>query len=101
MATTNKEHTTYREAEQAGRAARKTAINAKNSATAWFNGVAPGHGNAIFFGLVGLIVAIVILSVGFFQALLIVILVLAGVSFGQWLEGKPTVFDAIKRLING
>lgn len=95
------QQSTYASYERAGNAARNQAMNAKRTATAWFEGVAPGHGNAVFFGLVGLLVAIVILWVGFFQALLIAILVICGVSFGQWLDGKPTVFDAIRRMFKG
>lgn len=98
---TDTQQSSYQQYEQAGRAVKNSAMNAKNSATAWFNGIAPGYGNTIFFGLMGLIIAVVILSVGFFPALLIAFLVLCGVAFGQWLDGRPTVFDGIKQFFRG
>ncbi|MDJ1121987.1 DUF2273 domain-containing protein [Olsenella sp. YH-ols2217] len=82
-----------------GRRARNAAGNARRQASAWLDGVAPGHGNAVLFGIAGGVVALVILYVGFFQALLIAILVLAGVAFGQWLDGDPVIINALSRLL--
>lgn len=84
---------------ESGKRARNAAGNARRQASAWLDGVAPGHGNAILFGIAGGVVALVILYVGFFQALLIAILVFAGVAFGQWLDGDPVIIDALSRLL--
>lgn len=86
------------DAREQGRRTRVAADRARRQATAWFDGVAPGHGNAVLFGIAGLAVALVILFVGFFQALLIAVLVLAGVAFGQWLDGDPVIVNGIARL---
>lgn len=92
-----KETGKVRDYEKSGSEARSRAIEAKDSATAWLEGFMPGHGNAIFFGILFLILALVIIWLGFFPALFIALLVIVGVAFGQWLDGKPTILDSVKR----
>lgn len=83
---------------QSGEAAGRAFRDAKKNATEVFDGMAPGHGNEIFFGLVGLLAAVLFFVVGFWQTLAIVLLVIVGVAFGQWVDGKPTILNAVKRL---
>jgi uncharacterized membrane protein len=66
---------------------------------AWIETRFPGHGNAIFFGLVGLAAAILIFSLGFWRTLLIAVLVVAGVAFGQYLDGDPRIVNVFRRLL--
>lgn len=91
------QHQSYR---QSGEAAGRAFRDAKKNATEVFDGIAPGHGNEIFFGLVGLVAAFLFFIIGFWQTLIIVVLVIAGVAFGQWIDGKPTILDGIKRLFS-
>lgn len=83
---------------QSGEAAGRAFRDAKKNATEVFDGMAPGHGNEIFFGLVGFLAAVLFFVVGFWQTLAIVLLVIVGVAFGQWVDGKPTILNAVKRL---
>lgn len=87
------------QAKAQGRAAKDAMVRARARATGWLEGIAPGHGNAIFFGIVGLVAGILIFTVGFWETLVLVILVLVGVTFGQWLDGDPRIWNALMGLI--
>lgn len=82
-----------------GKAARDAVTHAKDVAYGWFDGAAPGHGNAIFFGIMGFLAAVLIFVVGFWETLLMVVFVLVGVTFGQWLDGDPKIWNALRSLI--
>jgi uncharacterized membrane protein len=87
-------------AKQAKASGKKTqARDVHRTIVAWIETRFPGHGNAIFFGLVGLIAAILVFSLGFWRTLLIAVLVVAGVAFGQYLDGDPRIVNALRRLI--
>ena len=94
----DKASTTTQDFRKSGEAAGRAIKDAKKNATEMFDGMAPGHGNEIFFGVVAFITAILIFWIGFFPALFIVLLVIVGVAFGQWVDGKPTILNAIKSL---
>jgi uncharacterized membrane protein len=66
----------------------------------WIETKFPGHGNAILFGIIGLVVALLIFSLGFWRTLVIAALVVAGVAFGQYLDGNPRIIRALRHLIN-
>lgn len=83
---------------KSGEAAGRAIKDAKKNATEMFDGMAPGHGNEIFFGVVAFIAAILIFWIGFFPALFIALLVIIGVAFGQWIDGRPTILNAVKSL---
>ncbi|MBQ9058237.1 MAG: DUF2273 domain-containing protein [Atopobiaceae bacterium] len=70
------------------------------SPTGFFEEMFPGHGNAVLFGLIGLITAILLFWVGLWRALIVVFLILLGVSYGQYLDGKPSILKSVLRLIN-
>jgi uncharacterized membrane protein len=61
--------------------------------------LAPGHSNAVIFGVLGVVVALLIFWVGFFQALFVALMATAGVAFGQWLDGDPRIINAVKHLL--
>ena len=82
-----------------GRQARSAVDGARRKATAFAEGVAPGHGNAIVCGVVGFVAAVLIFLIGFWQTLFIAFLVLVGIAFGQYLDGDPKIIRALMRLI--
>jgi uncharacterized membrane protein len=87
---------TETDAREQGAAARRAVSSATKSATSWLEGVFPGHGNAALFAIIGLVVALLFFSLGFWQTVLLVILVVAGVAFGQKLDGDPKIINALK-----
>ncbi|MCH3968118.1 MAG: DUF2273 domain-containing protein [Atopobiaceae bacterium] len=84
-----------------GKAARETMERTGHAVTSWFEEMFPGHGNAVLFALIGLLAAILLFAIGFWQTLLVVILVVAGVAFGQYLDGDPTIINWFKGLADG
>lgn len=92
---------TYTEEDygRTGRQARSAVNGARRKATAFADGVMPGHGNAVVYGTLGFIAAILIFWLGFWQTIFIAFLVLVGVAFGQYLDGDPKIIRAFMRLI--
>lgn len=82
-----------------GAQARRLAAKTRSTATSWAEGLAPGHSNAVIFGVLGVLAALLIFWVGFFQALFVALMACAGVAFGQWLDGDPRIINAIKHLL--
>ena len=62
------------------------------------NGMA--HPHAFYFGVLGLVLALLIFWIGFFRTLLIVLLVVVGVAIGQWYDGDPKIINAVKKAIS-
>lgn len=63
-------------------------------------GVFPGKSNTVLFGVIGLIAALLLLSVGFWRMLIISIFVFIGVAVGQTLDGNPKLLNWIKDLFS-
>lgn len=63
---------------------------------AWVGTAMPGHENAVLWGIAGLAIALILLFVGFWQFLVIMLFVVAGVSFGQYLDGDPKIMSTIR-----
>ena len=82
-----------------GRQARSAVDGARRKLTAFAEGVFPGHGNAVFYGAIGFIAAVLIFWIGFWQTLFIAFLVFVGVAFGQYLDGDPKIIRTFMRLI--
>lgn len=83
----------------AGRQTRAAVDGAREKATAFAEGVFPGHGNAILWGVIGFLAALLVFLLGFWRTLFIAFLVLVGVAFGQYLDGDPKIVRAIMRFI--
>ncbi len=62
--------------------------------------VVPGHENELLWAGIGFVCALILLFVGFWQFLLILVFVIAGVIFGQYLDGKPRVLNTLKSWIS-
>lgn len=61
--------------------------------------VVPGHENEFLFAVIGFVAALVLLLIGFWQFMVILLFVIAGVMFGQYLDGEPKVLNALKEWI--
>lgn len=67
----------------------------------WVSRAFPGHEHAFWGGVAGLAVAVLIFTVGIFQALVVALLVLAGVAAGQLADGDPKIINAVRRFFTG
>lgn len=72
--------------------------HARRSLAAWLAENFPGHENAVFGGLIGLVIAILVFVIGFWQTLFITACVLVGVAVGQYADGNPKVVNAFLSL---
>lgn len=66
----------------------------------WFKRTFPGRENAVLFGLLGLIIAVLIFVIGIWRSSVIAIFVVAGVAIGQAVDGDPKIVRAIQRFIS-
>ena len=67
---------------------------------AWVRRTFPGHEHAFWGGVLGFVVAILFLVLGLFKALVIVVLVVAGVAVGQALDGDSRIVDLLRRIFS-
>ncbi len=68
--------------------------------SAWVSKTFPGHENAFWGGALGLLAAVVLLAFGIFKTLVVVVLVVAGVALGQFVDGDPKLIRALQRLFS-
>ena len=92
------------QAEAAAAPAEQQAAGAKPEgsfarASQWFDQTFPHSKNAVIGGLAGLVVALLLFSIGLLKTLVIAILVLVGVAAGQYLDGDPKLVKAIQNLM--
>ena len=62
----------------------------------WMKSTFPGHEKAFIGGLLGLVAALLFLSLGIGRALVVAFFVIVGVAIGQYLEGDPKILTAIR-----
>ena len=58
------------------------------------------HFHAVVGGVCGLVVAVLIFVVGFWQTLFVSLLAGVGVALGQYLDGDPKIVNLIRRLLS-
>ncbi len=68
-----------------------------SATTGWLSQNFPGHENAVFGGVCGLVIAILVFVIGFWQALFLALCVTVGVAIGQYVDGNPTVVRFVRR----
>ena len=73
--------------------------SAMRNPSGWLQGSFPGHEHAALGGLVGLVLALCVFLVGFWQTLFVSVLVVVGIAVGQYLDGDPKIINFIRRLI--
>ena len=62
----------------------------------WMKTAFPGHEKSFIGGLLGLVAALLFLSLGVGRALVVILFVVVGVAVGQYLEGDPKILTAIR-----
>ncbi len=65
----------------------------------WFATTFPHSRNAVFGGICGLVVALLLFSVGLFKTLVIALLVTIGVACGQYADGDPKLVNLVRELM--
>ena len=73
--------------------------DAAQKAADWLNDIVPGHGNTILFGIVGLILALLVFEIGVWRSFVVLVLVVGGMTFGQYLDGDPKILRFIRDLL--
>lgn len=85
--------------EDAKQVQQRGLAGAVTSLRQWLTQTFPGHENAVLFGFLGFIIAILIFIIGFWRTLFIALVVAVGVAIGQQLDGDPKIINAIRNLI--
>lgn len=65
----------------------------------WFATTFPHSRNAVLGGICGLVVALLLFSVGLFKTLVIALLVTIGVACGQYADGDPKLVNLVRELM--
>ena len=68
-------------------------------ASRWLDETFPNSRNAVLGGVTGLVVALLLFSIGVLKTLVIAILVVVGIACGQYLEGEPKIVRFIQNLM--
>lgn len=79
---------------------RKSLRSAAERAASWLNGWFPGHGNSVLFGVVGLLVALLVFKIGIWRSFVVLVLVVGGIAFGQYLDGDPKILRFIRDILS-
>jgi len=79
---------------------RDSAAEAARKAADWLNRFVPGHGNTILFGIVGLLLALLVFKIGVWRSFVVLVLVVGGMAFGQYLDGDPKILRLFRDLLN-
>ena len=65
----------------------------------WFAQTFPTSQNAVIGGLVGLLLALLLFTIGILKTLVIAVLVVAGVAVGQYLDGDAKLIRIVQNLM--
>ena len=65
----------------------------------WFATTFPHSRNAVLGGICGLVVALLLCSVGLLKTLVIALLVTIGVACGQYVDGDPKLVNLVRELM--
>ena len=65
----------------------------------WFATTFPHSRNAVLGGICGLVVALLLFSVGLLKTLVIALLVTIGVACGQYADGDPKLVNLVRELM--
>lgn len=76
------------------------AASAVRGLRSWLDETFPGHVNAVVFAFLGFLVALLLFAIGLWRTLVLVLLVTAGVAFGQYLDGDPKVIRFLSTLFS-
>lgn len=65
----------------------------------WFATTFPHSRNAVLGGICGLVVALLLFSIGLLKTLVIALLVTIGVACGQYADGDPKLVNLVRELM--
>ncbi|WP_343006053.1 MULTISPECIES: DUF2273 domain-containing protein [unclassified Collinsella] len=65
----------------------------------WLDETFPNSRNAVLGGVTGLVVALLLFTIGVLKTLVIAILVVVGIACGQYLDGDPKIVRFIQNLM--
>ena len=68
-------------------------------ASHWIDETFPNSRNAVLGGVTGLVVALLLFTIGVLKTLAIAILVVVGIACGQYLDGDPKIVRFIQNLM--
>lgn len=68
-------------------------------ASHWLDETFPNSRNAVLGGVTGLVVALLLFTIGVLKILVIAILVVVGIACGQYLDGDPKIVRFIQNLM--
>ena len=68
-------------------------------ASHWLDETFPNSRNAVLGGVTGLVVALLLFTIGVLKTLIIAILVVVGIACGQYLDGEPKIVRFIQNLM--
>lgn len=68
-------------------------------ASHWLDETFPNSRNAVLGGVTGLVVALLLFTIGVLKTLVIAILVVVGIACGQYLDGEPKIVRFIQNLM--
>lgn len=68
-------------------------------ASRWLDETFPNSRNAVLGGVAGLVVALLLFTIGVLKTLVIAILVVVGIACGQYLDGEPKIVRFIQNLM--
>ena len=87
------------EGDQAEETGGQRASGPLRGASDWLSRTFPGSEHAALGGLAGLLVALAVFLVGFWETLFVVLLMVVGVALGQYLDGDPKIVNFIRRFL--
>lgn len=73
--------------------------SARTRLSTWFATTFPHSRNAVLGGICGLVVALLLFSVGLLKTLVIALLVTIGVACGQYADGDPKLVNLVRELM--
>lgn len=96
-----------RERDSAGREFHETPTSEKPVAepgawsrfSAWFSSTFPNSRHAVIGGACGLVVALLLFTIGVFKTVVIALLVTLGVACGQYADGDPKLVNLVRELM--
>lgn len=88
-------------AEQTVAATRVAGPPAEGTFSAWLTRQFPGHEHAVVGGFCGLVLSILVFTIGFWRAFFLAAMVSLGAAFGDYLDGDPRMERLVHLLFVG
>lgn len=90
-----------------GKSAPSTAGDAAKDSSPTFDGITEkarsyldGHGHAVVYGIIGVVAAVLILTIGFWPVLLLAVFAAIGIAIGKFRDSGSNMQTAARSLVN-